>query len=84
MTFSNQDYLKKKKKKKITLILGFPSALTKEWIVTFVGQIKCEVDYKIKKLMEDYKTVMNQFSQLKLMPNMFSNIMVVFKICIVK
>lgn len=74
-SFPHNFFLKKinfKGKKRLLLILGFHSALTKEGIVTFVkvyvGQIKCEADYRIKKLKESYKTVMNQFSKAEYLP----------------
>lgn len=43
----------------LLLILGFPIALTKGWIVIFLkthaDQIKCEVDKSIKKLIKGHK-----------------------------
>lgn len=70
--FFKKRLISKEKIKRLLLILGFHSALTKEGIVTFVkvyvGQIKCEADYRIKKLKESYKTVMNQFSKAEYLP----------------
>lgn len=54
-TFEDSDF----SKSRLLLILGFPIALTKEWIAIFlkthVDQIKCEVDKSIKKLVKGHK-----------------------------